>query len=52
MKNFIAASLIAENKIDLKEILSDTEFIDIDNIQSAFQKALKPGGFQAILKLG
>jgi L-iditol 2-dehydrogenase len=47
----IAASLIAEDKIDLTEILSDTEFIDIDDIQSAFQKALKPGGFQAILKL-
>ena len=41
---------MAEGKIDCSTILEDTEFIKIENIQEAFDNALKPGGFQAIVE--
>ena len=46
----ISASLMAEGKIDCSKILEDTEFIKLENIQEAFDNALKPGGFQAIVE--
>ena len=47
----IAAELISKGKINLDPMLSNTDFIKLDDIQKAFESLIKPSELNTIIKI-